>query len=131
VPPFLGIVIEQSLTDPAFAETLDVVHRWRDPNGSWIFLLVRISPERLSTELECIQRAIAHDRPWYAHFFSGEQISVVFPDAVIQMTTDVASWKPAIDRGLALGIPIEQLDFWPHSVGQIGEMLGLSLAGLG
>jgi hypothetical protein len=130
VPPFFGIVIEQSLGDPAFAETLDVVQRKRDPDGSWVFLLVRIAPERLFTELERIRQAIASDQPWYAHFFSREQIAVIFSDAVICMTTDIASWKPAIDHGLARGIPTEQLDFWPHSAEQVEEMLGVSLADL-
>jgi hypothetical protein len=129
--PYYGIVIEQSLADPAFAETLDVVYRKPDPNGSWVFLLVRIAPERLSGELERIRLALVDDQPWYAHFFSDEQIAVVFADAVIQMTTDVASWRPAIDHGITLGIPIEQLDFWPHSTVQIEEMLGVSLADLG
>ena len=128
--PFLGIVIEQSLTDPAFAETLDVVQRKRDPNGSWVFLLVRIASDRLFTELERIRQALADDQPWYAHFFSGEKIAVVFSEAIISMTTDVASWEAAIAHGLTLGIPREQLDFWPHSTEQLEEAFAISLADL-
>lgn len=131
VPAFLGIVIEQSLADPAFAETLDVSYRKRDPNGSWVFLLVRIAPEQLSTDLERIRQAIARDEPWYAHFFSDDRLAVVFTDAVFELSTDPASWSPAIEHGLALGIPREQLDFWPRTVEQIEEMLGISLADLG
>jgi hypothetical protein len=130
VAPFLGIVIEQSLADPAFAETLDVIKRKRDPNGSWAFLLVRIASDRLFTELERIRQALAGDQPWYAHFFSGEKIAVVFSEAIFSMTTDVASWEAAIAHGLSLGIPREQLDFWPHSVEQVEEMFGISLADL-
>ncbi|MGA9762626.1 MAG: hypothetical protein WBQ14_09400 [Gaiellaceae bacterium] len=128
--PFYGIVIEQSLADPAFAETLDVVARKQDPNGSWVFLLVRIASDRLFTELERIRQALAGSQPWYAHFFSGGKIAVVFPDTIISMTTDAAGWEAAIAHGLRLGIPREQLDFWPHSVEQVEEMFGLSLADL-
>jgi len=130
VTPFYGIVIEQSLSDPAFAETLDVAVRKQDPNGSWMFLLVRIASDRLFTELERVRQALADDQPWYAHFFSGEKIAVVFPDAIISMTIDAASWEAAIAHGLTLGIPREQLDFWPHTVEQVEEMFGLSLADL-
>ena len=129
--PFFGIVIEQSLTDPAFAETLDIVQRKPGPNGSWTFLLVRISSDRLFTELERIRQALTSDQPWYAHFFSDEKIAVVFPEAIISMTTDAASWEAAIAHGLTLGIPREQLDFQPHTVEQIEEMFSLSLADLG
>jgi len=130
VAPFYGIVIEQSLADPAFAETLDVVQRKRDPNGSWVFLLVRIASDRLFTELERIREALVGDQPWYAHFFSGEKIAVVFPEAIISMTTDAASWEAAIAHGLTLGIPREQLDFWPHTVEQVEEAFAISLADL-
>jgi len=131
VPPYFGIVIEQSLADPAFSGTLDVAVRRQDPNGSWVFLLVRIAPERLTGELERIRLAIAREEPWYAHFFSGDDLAVVFADAIFRMTTDSASWQVAVDHGLALGIPAEQLDFWPRTAAQVEEMLGVSLADLG
>ena len=128
--PFYGIVIEQSLADPAFAETLDVVHRKRDPDGSWVFLLVRIAPERLASELERVRQAIAVDEPWYAHFFCGEELAVVFADAVFHVSTDAESWKPAVEHGLALGVPASQLDFWPRTSEQIEGLLGVSPAEL-
>jgi hypothetical protein len=127
VPPFYGIVIEQSLADPAFTDTLDVVHRRQDPNGSWVFLVVRVAADRLETELERIREALTGNEVWYAHFFSADEIAVVFPDVVIRMTTDEASWTPAIEHGLALGIPVEQLDFWPHTVEQTEERFAISL----
>ncbi len=122
--PFLGVVIEQSLTDPAFADSLDVVRRERDPGGDWVFLLVRIESEKLASELERLRRALATDEAWYAHFFSGDEIAVVFLDAIIRMTTDSASWTTVIEHGLALGIPVEQLDFVPHTIEQVEERFG-------
>ena len=127
MPPYFGVVIEQSLADPAFAGTLDVAVRRRDPNGSWVFLLVRIAPERLTDELERIRQSIARDEPWYAHFFSGDDLAIVFADAIFRITTDPASWQPAVDHGLALGISAAQLDFWPRTPAQLEEMLGVSL----
>jgi hypothetical protein len=126
-PRFFGIVIEQSLADPAFAETLDVVFREKDPNGDWVFLIVRVEPELLAGELERLRLALAGDEVWYAHFFSRAEIAVVYPDAIVRMTTDSASWTPAIEHGLALGIPIEQLDFSPNTVEQAEERFGISL----
>lgn len=127
MPPYFGIVIEQSLADPAFAETLDVAVRRQDANGSWVFLLVRIAPERLTGELERIRQAMVVDEPWYAHFFSEDRLAVVFADAIFELSIDPISWSPAIEHGLALGIPREQLDFWPRTGAQIEEMLGVSL----
>ena len=46
------------------------------------------------------------------------------------MTTDAASWEAAIAHGLTLGIPREQLDFWPHSTEQLEEAFAISLADL-
>ena len=126
--PYFGIVIEQSLADPAFAETLDVVYRKRDPNGSWVFLLVRIAPECLSTGLERIRQALAGDQPWYTHFFSEDRLVVVFADTIFELSTDPLSWSPAIEHGLARGIPAVQLDFWPRTPAQVEEMLGISIS---
>jgi hypothetical protein len=128
--PFFGIVIEQSLADPRFADTLDIPLRRKDPNGSWLFLIVRIAPEHLDRELERIRRALASDEPWYAHFFRGQELIAVFADAIFRVTTDEASWRPILDHGRGLGIPAEQLDFWPHTLEQAEEMLGVSLAEL-
>lgn len=123
-PPYLGVVIEQSLADPAFAESLDVVRRQCDPGGDWVFLLVRIAFEQLEPELERLRRALATNEAWYAHFFSGDRLAVVFSDSVIRVTTDPASWSSAIEHGLALGIPVEQLDFAPHTFEQVEKRFG-------
>lgn len=49
---------------------------------------------------------------WYAHFWDDQNILVVYPGKTFKISRrDKTTWKPAINFGLALGIPKEQLDF--------------------
>ncbi|MGZ4387688.1 MAG: hypothetical protein ACXVZO_12215 [Gaiellaceae bacterium] len=121
---YLGIVVEQSLTDPSFLQEIDVVASESEGPGSWRFLLVRIDPELLDEELARLRRALATDEPWYAHAFRDRELIVVFADALFWLTTDPASWSPAVEHGLAAGIPPEQLDFWPHTLEQARDRFG-------
>jgi len=52
--------------------------------------------------------------PWYAHFWKDNRtdILVIFEDHCFWIHAhDRATWQAAIDHGLSIGIPIEQLDF--------------------
>ena len=115
VDGYLGIVIEESLADRGAVSDLDVVAR--KPHGAWGFLLVRVGADRLESAIRALQGAMARDDTWYAHFFRGEELVVVYRDRVFFMRTDPASWTPAVEYGMARGVPVEQLDYHPRTRG--------------
>jgi hypothetical protein len=129
MPSYHGVVIEQSLADRSFLETVEVVHRERDPNGTWVFLLLRVPERESATTFARLQSALQQDAPWYAHFFRGSELTVVYRDAVVSMTVDPATWGPALAHGARLGIPEGQLDFFPHTIEQLAQRFGIRLPG--
>lgn len=46
------------------------------------------------------------------HFYSGDDVIVVYRDALFRLRhSDLSTWNDAVAHGLTLGIPKEQLDF--------------------
>ncbi len=125
---YYGIVIEQSLSDPALADSFEVIHRARESKDSWCFLIVRVQREIADATFARLQSALAKGRPWYAHFFCGEELVVVFSDAVLRMRRDPATWSEALSHGLGLGIPECQLDFQPHTLDGLRARFGIDPA---
>ena len=54
------------------------------------------------------------DKPYYSHFYNDEEMIVIFKDKVFKIKPHISTWTPIIDYGKTLGIPKEQLDFWPN-----------------
>lgn len=122
---WLGVVIEQSLADRSILDAVEVVHRARDPNGTWVFLVVRVPAEGSAAAFARLQAALQRDAAWYAHFFRGTELVVVFGDAIVSMTTDPATWGPALAHGARRGIPEAQLDFDPHTLEGVARRFGV------
>lgn len=110
---YLGVVVEDSLRDRGVIQRLNVVARRRF--GAWAFALVHVAAADLSRQVAAVQVAMASDDAWYCHFFRGDELVVVFGDAVFWVGTDPGSWGQAIAHGLAAGVPREQLDFHPRT----------------
>lgn len=108
---YLGTVVEESLRDNRFINELDIlavrISSAEKPEDRWHLYKVRVSEEQiqeLATQL--------NPEKWYAHFWDGTTIYAVFPGKTFAMNRiDRATWQPAIDFGLSLHIPAEQLDF--------------------
>lgn len=104
---YRGVIVLESLRDPTIVDGLPVVAREHDEPSGWHLVTVELTAaqaEALAAELQ--------DGPWYIHFWHGQDVIVVFKDAVFRLRHDDRStWSPAIKHGRALGIPEEQLDF--------------------
>lgn len=122
-PAYLGIVVENSLRDGVVPQGFTVVARVR--HGDWDFALVRAPAADVDRLVGELQRHMVTDDTWYAHFFRGDDLIVVFRDAAFQVTTDPASWTPAVQHGLAGGVPLEQLDFYPRTRAAAETFFGL------
>ncbi len=66
-------------------------------------------------QLEQLSKFIKPSK-YYAHFWNEKrEVIAVFRDKVFEFNYDnKESWKPAIEHGLSVGIPKEQLDFFIH-----------------
>ncbi len=126
---YVGVLIEQSLSDPAGLRGIEVLRRQRDPHGTWVFLLVRVVGEPATEAFAALQAGLRQQERWYAHFFRGDELVVIFADAIFTMSTSPATWRPAIEHGRRLGIPPEQLDFVPHTVAQVEARFGAGALG--
>lgn len=118
---FLGIVIENSLRDPGvIAPTVVKTRRGR----AWTFLLVSVPVNELDEHIRRLQANMVIDDEWYAHYFRGDELIVVFRDAAFPVTVDPASWEPAVTYGLSVGVPAEQLDFTPRTAPDAESFFG-------
>ena len=109
---YLGIVIENSLRQPdAISQSIIKTRR----RGSWTFLLVSVPENELDAHIRRLQANMVTDDEWYAHYFRGDELIVVFRDAAFPVAVDPASWGPAVTYGLSVGVPAEQLDFTPRT----------------
>ena len=107
---YKGTIIEESLEDNiilndfniiGFKITDDVIFSER-----WHLYTVQVSRE----EIEQVSKFIKSG--WYAHFWKNRNMIVVFKNKIFEFNyNDKASWQPAIEYGLSLNIPKEQLDF--------------------
>lgn len=74
--------------------------------GRWHLYWVELDP----TAIPEIQRNTKHG--WYAHFWEGDRLIVVYDDAVFEASrSDPATWQNAVAHGRSQGIADEELDF--------------------
>ena len=78
-----------------------------NPADRWHLYTINVSKE----EINKISKKLKSTK-WYAHFWKGNDVIAVFKDKTFTFKLDdKKTWKPAIDYGLSIGIPKEQLDF--------------------
>ena len=102
-----GTIIENSLINMDILKTLQIDKTWQA--GSWILHSVRIDGSRV---LELSQSL--KDEPWYIHLWEPgkDDITVIFKNKIFNIKfSDKSTWTDAVNYGISLGIPAEQLDF--------------------
>jgi hypothetical protein len=107
---FKGAIVEESLMDNRILNDFKIIgfriSKDENPVDRWHIYTVLVSPEE-------IDRLSKNIKPkWYMHFWKGRDVVAVFKDKKFEFNyDDKSSWAPAIEHGLSLGIPKEQLDF--------------------
>jgi len=100
-----GTIVEQSLTNKDVLNELIILRTYTA--GDWMLYDVGIDESSIKT----IQSAMSDD-PWYMNFWNDSKIVCVFKNKTFKMErSDKNTWKDAINYGIAIGIPKEQLDF--------------------
>lgn len=108
---YTGTIVEESLEDKRVLENLHVLNvrvtDEEDPAERWHLYTVEATIEQIEK-----LSSILKPRKWYANFWHGDDMIVVFRDKIFeQKISDTKTWIPAIEYGLSLGIPEKQLDF--------------------
>ena len=116
-----GIVINRSQKDRAVFDELDVIGKKRFLLGLITFHKIMVKPDDLGRVIKRIQgnmssRFLFKKQEYYAHFYRGDELIIVFRDKTFKATTDKKTWGKAIEHGKALGIAAGQLDFVPNRV---------------
>ena len=104
-----GVIIEESLEDASVLQRLNIISSETvqiDASATWRLHTVVVSENE-------IRQLVSHIKAgWYIHFWRGREVIAVFKDKIFTFDfDDKTSWQPAIDHGLSLDIPLEQLDF--------------------
>lgn len=100
-----GTIVENSLADKSVLAKLTITNTRNDED--WILHDVIVDDSHIAL----IQNAL-RSGPWYVHFWNNDDIVVVYKDTIFTIKkSDTTTWKEAIDHGITLGIPEEQLDF--------------------
>ena len=104
---YKGVIIKSSLRDPKILDRFRILGHTMSPNSGWDMYTVEATRE----QLEDLSHELDGGK-WYAHFWQGRDVVVVYKDKTFELNfNDKASWRPAVDYGISIGIPKEQLDF--------------------
>ena len=113
---FKGVIIAEGLSDPTVINKFAVYKAsitedgmpvdYEGHSGRWHLYHVRCSRK----EIDELQPQIV--KGWYAHFWEGSRIIVVYSDRQFEIRKDDRStWQEAIAYGREQGIPEDELDF--------------------
>jgi hypothetical protein len=107
---YKGVIVEESLIDNRAINNFKII-RFRisqaeNPADRWHLYTVMITGDELDGLAPNIKPK------WYMHFWSGRNVVVIFQGKKFEFDyDDKAACAPAVEYGLAIGIPKEQLDF--------------------
>jgi hypothetical protein len=121
--PYHGIVINVSQRRGSIFRKLKLIGRKRVFLGLIVLYKVEVSEKEIHQVLEAVQANMADrflfgKKEFYAYFYRGSELIVVFREKIFFVSTDQASWSEAIAFGSSLGIADRQLDFFPHRIEQ-------------
>lgn len=111
-----GVIIEKGLDGPIILNDFKVYRvriteygvpiDYEGNVGRWRIYYVRCTRD----EINNLQSHIL--KGWYAHFWKGDKIIVVYCDKLFEIKRyDKSTWHEAVEHGEAQGIPENELDF--------------------
>ena len=108
-----GIIVKEGIRDPTVFQGITVLGTKTGHN--WTLFKVGIGPKVISRVIREVQSNLLTEKgvPYYAHFYRGEELIIVFPDRAFHVSPEEDNWKEAISYGESLGVPRAELDFRP------------------
>lgn len=122
---YQGIIIEESLENPALLKNLKIISTTVEPVteehktpwiSKWTLHTVEIPSDQASEVAEQISQNLDRSHDWYADFKTETDHYIIFRDKVFHITdrSNKEQYEEAAEYGISLGIPAYQVDFSPH-----------------
>jgi hypothetical protein len=118
---YRGIIIKESLIDPDILSLVEKLSEQIEGEGTPEVVhmyKVKVLEDDIELFTEKLSQKLDPKEPWYCHFYSEDSndstMYVVFYDRIFFVEKDDP--HEALEYGLSLGIPIEQLDFKPQAI---------------
>ncbi len=109
-----GIILDKEFKDSQFVNTFRIFNKRKSSTDSdWILFGIEVEDQKLSETINAIQENLKEDKPFYAHLYNNEKLTIIFKKKIFYITTDVSTWNEFVDYGKSLGIPEEQLKVSP------------------
>lgn len=110
-PLYKGTIIEESLEDKAVLKDFKIqntrVTTEENPADRWHMYTVEGSESAIEKLSEVLKPS-----KWYCHFWNGTDMIVVFKGKIFNFKySDQSERNRAIEYGISIGIPKQQLDF--------------------
>lgn len=107
---YKGIIVEESLIDNRMMNDFNIIDfrisSDENPADRWHIYTVMID----RNDMDRLSRNIKSR--WYMHFWKNREVIAIFQGKKFEFDYDnKSSWAPAVEYGLSMGIPKEQLDF--------------------
>ncbi|MFH1500922.1 MAG: hypothetical protein ABIE22_03160 [archaeon] len=103
-----GCIVKESLEDSSILDKLETlkIREDSDEESSWHIY------DSLVTESEINEIHKQLKQSWYVHFWKDGEMIVLFKGKKFKVDpNNKETWKEAINYGLSINIPLEQLDF--------------------
>ncbi|EKE28661.1 MAG: hypothetical protein ACD_3C00035G0011 [uncultured bacterium (gcode 4)] len=104
-------IIEESLTDNRILNDIKILELEitsdEEPEDRWHIFTVMMDKDQIMKLAWFIKPA-----KYYAHFWSWDEMLIAYPNKIFEVSLENKNtWKDAIEHGLSIDIPLEQLDF--------------------
>lgn len=113
---YKGYIIDKSQKNKKIFDTLKITNKKTIWLGLITILEIEVQEDELDTVIKQLQKNMADHvglkkQEFYLHFYSGNELIVVFRTKNFIATSDKTTWIEAEAFGRSLGIVDKQLDF--------------------
>jgi hypothetical protein len=104
-----GILIDKAFTEN-FLSSLIVIGKKK--SDGWVLPKIEVTEEDVEKSVQEIQKNMRDD--FYSHLYSEDgNLIIIFKNKLFKIKSDTFTWNDAVEYGKPIGIPEEQLDFYP------------------
>ena len=108
-----GILIDVSQKDKSIFNKLKILGQKED--HGWVFYRVEIDLNKINDIIKQLQENMV-EKEFYFHFYKIDELIVVFKKKIFNVKTNKSTCDKVVEYGQSIGIPKEQLDFYPCKV---------------
>lgn len=104
-----GILVDQAFEEE-FLSSLKVIGKKK--SSDWTLLKIELHENDVEKFVEVIQENMKDG--FYSHLYSKDSnLIIIFKKRTFTIKSEKSTWNEAIEYGKSIGIPEEQLDFYP------------------